>query len=260
MNYRYKAKQDFVSMESFLKQHDLVYNSAIERWLDGIPMANGDIGGVLWGDGNPLRMTLDKYDVWELRRSGLYENNPEYNYKTLRDMVAKKEFDKAAKLFSLRGASNPDHIKQTSLPLPRLQIDMNGAVKSFNAHLSLYNAQAAGQIKFLNGLVNWMAYIHTARNLVIIRLEKQWISELCNIDISIDHLAPKVASMLKKWGYSAPVKNSAKNSGSFWKRFLQEVDMQQFGNGCFMKIRNGYFLPLQHTMSLLIRSRMQSHL
>jgi alpha-L-fucosidase 2 len=54
-------------MGTYLSQHDLVYEQAPREWEEGIPLGNGDMGALIWGDGAPLRITLDKYDVWETR-------------------------------------------------------------------------------------------------------------------------------------------------------------------------------------------------
>jgi len=47
----------------FLKQHDLVYEDAPLEWPQGLFVANGDMGAVIWGDGNPLKITLDKEGI-----------------------------------------------------------------------------------------------------------------------------------------------------------------------------------------------------
>ena len=44
----------FPDMEEYLRQHDLLYEKAPLIWEEGIPLANGDMGALLWGDGNPL--------------------------------------------------------------------------------------------------------------------------------------------------------------------------------------------------------------
>ncbi len=212
-------KQGSTSMASFLEQHDLTYSSVIARWLDGIPMANGDIGAVLWGDGSPLKITLDKYDVWELRRSAIYQDNRQYSYGVLRELVAKREFLEAAKLLSASRLTQPEYPKQTSLPLPRFEIDLNGGVKSFSARLSLHDARASGQLESAGGPIDWMAYIHSERNLVIIRLGGQGISEACDVALSMNDLAPETAAALEKWGYPAPLQERTRTSGSFWQAF-----------------------------------------
>ena len=67
-------------------QHDPIYERAPRVWEEGIPLGNGDMGAVIWRDGAPLRITLDKYDVWELRTQE--PTDPRYNHKLTRPSFA----------------------------------------------------------------------------------------------------------------------------------------------------------------------------
>jgi alpha-L-fucosidase 2 len=66
-------------MRQFLKQHDLIYEQPATDWVDGIPIANGAIGSMIWGDRQPLRYTLDSYEVWE-QRTVWGGADPQFNY------------------------------------------------------------------------------------------------------------------------------------------------------------------------------------
>ena len=48
-----------VRFHSLLRQHDFIYERAPMKWLEGIPLANGNMGVMLWGAGAPL--ILDGY-------------------------------------------------------------------------------------------------------------------------------------------------------------------------------------------------------
>ena len=37
-----------------------------ERWDEGAPIGNGKIGSIVYG-GNPLKITVDRADLWDLR-------------------------------------------------------------------------------------------------------------------------------------------------------------------------------------------------
>lgn len=52
---------------SFLHQHDLIYEDAPQKWEQGLPFGNGSIGALIWGDGDPLNLTIDSYELWDLR-------------------------------------------------------------------------------------------------------------------------------------------------------------------------------------------------
>lgn len=72
--------------QDFLNAHDPIWEAAPQRWLTGIPLANGDIGALIWGDGSPLKITLDKYDAWETREVPL-----DLTYQQLRKMVQEEK-------------------------------------------------------------------------------------------------------------------------------------------------------------------------
>jgi hypothetical protein len=57
------SPNDELPMDSYLAQHDLICEVPPREWEEGIPLGNGDMGALVWGDGDPLRITLDKYDV-----------------------------------------------------------------------------------------------------------------------------------------------------------------------------------------------------
>lgn len=54
------AALKFPDMEEYLRKHDLLYEKAPLEWETGIPLANGDMGVLLWEDGNPLKLTFSQ--------------------------------------------------------------------------------------------------------------------------------------------------------------------------------------------------------
>ena len=54
---------------------------AIESSQDAIPLGNGLAGGLLWGKGTTVNLSLDRGDWWDLRPHPSY-TNPDFTYKT----------------------------------------------------------------------------------------------------------------------------------------------------------------------------------
>ncbi|WP_213581617.1 hypothetical protein [Paenibacillus sp. J2TS4] len=50
-----------------MEPYFLNFNRAIDRWDEALPLGNGWIGCLLWGNGAPLRFSLDRADLWDLR-------------------------------------------------------------------------------------------------------------------------------------------------------------------------------------------------
>ena len=48
-------------------KYDLRFDQPIRRWDEALPLGNGFTGCLLWGDGSPLRFSLDRGDLWDLR-------------------------------------------------------------------------------------------------------------------------------------------------------------------------------------------------
>ena len=46
----------------------LTLEAPIEKWDEAIPLGNGLLGGLLWGKGNELRLSLDRGDLWDPRQ------------------------------------------------------------------------------------------------------------------------------------------------------------------------------------------------
>ncbi len=46
---------------------NLVLDAPIKNWDDAIPLGNGLTGGLLWGEGSTIRLSLDRGDLWDGR-------------------------------------------------------------------------------------------------------------------------------------------------------------------------------------------------
>ncbi|MDE0183975.1 MAG: hypothetical protein OXP71_00805 [Candidatus Poribacteria bacterium] len=64
------------STREILDRNDLVYNVLPPRWVFGLPIGNGQIGGMVWvEDGTKVVITLDHVWAWDLREHP--RNDPE---------------------------------------------------------------------------------------------------------------------------------------------------------------------------------------
>jgi alpha-L-fucosidase 2 len=188
-------------MHNYLAQHDLIYEVAPREWEEGIPLGNGDMGALVWGNGAPLRITLDKYDVWETR--SVWPRDPLYNYRGLRQLIGEKKFDEARHIFMDEGreAKSPS---PTRLPMPRLEFDFGEAPRGYAARLDLYNATLSGTLTLAAGALNWSAFVHSERNLLVVRLKLPAGAQLKKLKVSLDHLDEAARQRLAAMGYAPP--------------------------------------------------------
>ena len=202
-------------MKDVLRQHDFVYEKAPEEWRDGIPMANGDMGVMIWGDGAPLHVALDQGNVWELRE---YPRDPKrFNYKTLREMIAAGDNEKLLALFDA-GHRDGKTVQPTRLPMPKMVIDFGEGAKNFNARLELHDAVTRGGMKFAAGTVEWTAFVHSDHNLFVFDYTRTGRAAEPEARISLERFdaerepgrveywgARTLREQFRNWGHPEPV-------------------------------------------------------
>ena len=62
-------------------RHCYDFEKEISRWDEGIPLGNGQIGALLWGKPQDLRVSLDRSDIWDTTpcpETGKEEQDPYY--------------------------------------------------------------------------------------------------------------------------------------------------------------------------------------
>lgn len=57
---------------------------------------------MFWGDGAPICLTLDHANLWDLRSEDTYMQAENFNYATLRKLVAAEQFVEVDEIFEQR--------------------------------------------------------------------------------------------------------------------------------------------------------------
>jgi len=184
--------------QSLINQHDMIWERPASRWLDAIPLANGHIGTLIWGDGHPLKVSLDKYDCWELRE--VPTDAEKYNYQTLRWLVEQEADQDINRIFWPK-PEDPAQPYPTRLPMPRLAIDFGSDCTEFTARLALHSATASGQISLPAGSVSWSVYAHATYKIIVIELNDLPDEFSPSVAVGLDHLNDEAKRTLKNWGY-----------------------------------------------------------
>lgn len=212
----------------YLSRHDMLWTAAPTAWNTGIPLGNGRIGALIWGDGDPLKITLDKYDCWELREQ---EPDPAlFNYEHLRELLEAGDEERCN--WDLNNAwRRPELPHPTRLPMPRLEIYLP-EVDRFQARLDLWEAYASGTIGYFGdrweddgdefdgteALVDFSAWIADSANLLLISLNGWDLFETSDVDLDVglDHLNDEARQTLAAWGYEEPERGY--DEGARWLR------------------------------------------
>jgi alpha-L-fucosidase 2 len=116
----------------------LILPAPITTWEKGIPLGNGETGGMLWGEGTTVNLSLDRGDLWDLRTPEIYKRK-DWNYATLERLVRAGDEKQIHALFD-----DPyDEIAYpTKLPAGRLVLSFPQTEKVNTFSLDTHRAEA----------------------------------------------------------------------------------------------------------------------
>ena len=216
-------------MASYLPQHDLVYERASERWLDGVPLANGEIGAMIWGTGAPWKITLDSYAAWETREVPVDPDR--YNYRWLRRAVAEnREEEVWDTMFPSSVNRRTDGKRQTDvtrLPMPRIEVHFGGkgepnAFESYRARLRFFEGIAEGEFQVQGRKIPWRAWTQNGMPLLVIQLDSVPPDRTPVINATLDHLDNGAKKTMSDWGYPPAEIRAVEQERILFQRFPLE--------------------------------------
>ena len=197
-------------------KHGLHYETPAAVWDEAMPLGNGLLGALVWGDGKPLKISLDRTDLWDLRPVPQFHTQ-DYSYKTMRQWVAAGRIEDLHRLYD-DPYGNPG---PTKIPAGRLELTIGDEVFE-NASLDLANATATVNFQ---GAARAQVFVHAERTVGVIRIESVG-------PVSVKLLAPPFAGKvtdeagpgkisagdLASLRYEAPLRRRGDN----WAGYLQE--------------------------------------
>ena len=149
-------------------EHRIVHKAAPLQWHDGFPLGNGELGVMLWGDGAPLAITLDKADLWDLRQNDEYMAQPDFNYAGLQRLVAEQRFDEVDEIFEHRPRrDNP--VGPTKVSIGRAELHLGKATR-YDCRLELATATVEGVIETPDAKHEILSFVHRERSVFCMRV------------------------------------------------------------------------------------------
>ena len=120
---------------------NLHLTAPIKTWDEAVPLGNGSMGVLLWGETNTLKLSLDRGDLWDERPSKRFtEVQNKFNWQTMQQLVASNRMDVFNDIFD----SNYDYDgPPTKLPAGRLEIDLDPSQQIGSFELNLAKAEAS---------------------------------------------------------------------------------------------------------------------
>lgn len=125
--------------------YNLVLKAPVSTWDEALPLGNGLMGGLLWGENNTLRLSLDRGDLWDERTHGEKEWWKKHTYQKGADLIAKKDFNTVNSWWD----EAYNGVSPTKLPAGRIEFTFprQEVVREFE----LLEATAEGLAKFNSG-------------------------------------------------------------------------------------------------------------
>ena len=108
----------------------------IKTWDEAVPLGNGTMGVLLWGETNRLRLSLDRGDLWDERPSKAFLRvRDKFNWATLQQLVASNRMDEFNEICD---ANYDYNTSPTKLPAGRVEItlDESQMVEAFELNLA----------------------------------------------------------------------------------------------------------------------------
>ena len=116
---------------------NLVLQAPITTWDEAIPLGNGLMGGLLWGEQHTIRLSLDRGDLWDERPAVEKEWWKTRTFAKAAELIAKKEFATVNDWWD--GPYNG--VTPTKLPAGRLEITLDPAKAIERFELNLATAE-----------------------------------------------------------------------------------------------------------------------
>ncbi len=197
-------------------KHGLHYETPANVWDEAMPLGNGLLGALVWGDGKPLRISLDRTDLWDLRPVPEFHTE-EYSYKTMRQWVADGRIKDLHRLYD-DPYGNPG---PTKIPAGRIELTIGEKVFE-SASLDLAEARATVDFR---GKTRVGVFVHALNPVGVIQIQSD---DPVNLKLLAPPFAGKVsdeagpgkisAGDLASLRYKAPLEKQGDN----WAGYLQE--------------------------------------
>ncbi|MFN7994764.1 MAG: glycoside hydrolase N-terminal domain-containing protein [Bryobacteraceae bacterium] len=143
-------------------QHGLHYTSPAERWDEALPLGNGTLGALVWGNGQPLRISLDRSDLWDLRPVPEF-HSAEYSFQHLR------EWKEQGRMADIRRVYEDPYNRPAPTKLPAGRIEVTFPSVSVFRECALSIGRAEATVQFADGTTAHV-FVHATEPVGMVRV------------------------------------------------------------------------------------------
>lgn len=137
-------------------RYNLQFDALAKRWDEAMPLGNGMLGALIWQKRAKLRLSLDRADLWDERKS---LDLSTFNFKDVQRWVHNNTYDSAHVLGDAPYNNNP---YPTKLPAAAVEFDIRDLGEVISNTLDIKTA--LNTVTFENGIV-FKCYIHAAEDI-----------------------------------------------------------------------------------------------
>lgn len=211
-----------------MNKYDLQFNQSITRWDEGLPLGNGLCGCLIWGGGDPLRFSLDRGDLWDLRLAPEVLDE-RFTYAEMIDCVRRRDQTELLRRFDSIYENNP---YPTKLPAGRLELRFGRSADQMVNRLILEEACAQVKLTFDERMITVSSYMHAVNGLGYIRIvgdtDGEGRLEIVAPDYAgeqqDDNTNPVFHTSLTRLNYPSATMHSEGNVRWFHQRTLHDLE------------------------------------
>ncbi|MDP2889983.1 MAG: glycoside hydrolase N-terminal domain-containing protein [Bacteroidota bacterium] len=192
--------------------HNLILQAPINTWDEAVPLGNGLMGGLLWGENNTIRLSLDRGDLWDERTNGEPDWWKKYTYKKGAKLIGQGKYEEVNDQWDKPyGGVTPTKLSAGRM---EIQLPVSEIVKNFELNLS----SAEGIAHFISN--SEIKVIYCATEPVVLLSIKGMIPNrvnlLSNMDIYRRNMQVEASissgGTMEKLGYPEAVKGKLDNA------------------------------------------------
>ena len=119
------------------RECNLELAAPVGAWWEALPLGNGQLGALIWGQDNHLTVKLDRLDIWDEQCNPLFKTN-EFNWKTIQKYREAGNFTRIHEIFDNHYHYEPP----THIAMGKLELTLPNDAKATTFELDLARAEA----------------------------------------------------------------------------------------------------------------------
>lgn len=145
-------------------EHTLHFDKCIKKWDEAIPLGNGRIGSLVWGEPNALRFSLDRTDIWD-RSVPVNTEREDFTYANMVKLAKEENTDAIRNLYD----APYNYPTPTKLPAGKLIFNFYHS-QNVSSELNLENAEAKLVVDTENEKITVRAICHASSKTGMIQI------------------------------------------------------------------------------------------